>query len=293
VSAYNVTVKRVLLSAALWLVLGLPSWPARALPTSAEKQVCADSAEAAQTLRARQALVEARQALQRCARDSCPDIVRRDCREWLAQVESELPSVVFVVRDAHGVSLTDAQIRVDDLDTRAAVPGHPLALDPGAHRVRVSRAGHAALDTRFVVYPGERQRRIDLVLRDAVRSPPRAAPARVPESARHAEPGRPLSPWVIGLGGVGIAGLSGFAYLALSGRSDVEDLRNTCAPYCAQSDIDAARRKLLLGDVALAVGLGALGAATVVYFMTPRSPAAGAFVAAASGGAVSGVAGRF
>src|SRR5262249_11708976 len=69
----------------------------------------------------------------------------------------------------------------------------------------------------------------------------------------------PISAYV--LGGVGVLSLGSFAYFGISGSSDASNLRNTCAPNCADSAVSDVRRKLLIADVSLGVGVVSLAVA--------------------------------
>lgn len=85
------------------------------------------------------------------------------------------------------------------------------------------------------------------------------------------------------LAGIGVIGLGAFAYFAAVGSSDVDRLRETCAPRCTESAVDRARTKIIVANVSLAVGALALGSAAVVFFVTPSDRGASA---PASGGLV-------
>ena len=73
--------------------------------------------------------------------------------------------------------------------------------------------------------------------------------------------------------------MGGFAFFGLTGQGDKDQLRDTCAPLraCSQDDVDAARTKLVIADVALGVGVVALAVATYMFiqratFTVPAPP---------------------
>jgi hypothetical protein len=76
------------------------------------------------------------------------------------------------------------------------------------------------------------------------------------------------------LAAVGVTALGGGAYFALRGKAEVDDLRGSCAPRCAGADVDAAKTKLVIGDVAFGVSLVALGAAAYLFLTRPKGPSA-------------------
>src|SRR5262249_8969273 len=83
--------------------------------------------------------------------------------------------------------------------------------------------------------------------------------------------GRPVPVAPLVVGGVAVVALGVGAFFAVSGISDRSGLQGSCAPHCAQSDIDSVHTKFLVADVALGVGAAAAVAAVVLYF-TSRSP---------------------
>jgi len=73
---------------------------------------------------------------------------------------------------------------------------------------------------------------------------------------RHKSGPGPL-PWV--LGAAGVAGIGAFGVLTLWGRNDNAQL-NVCRPDCSPASLDRVRKLYLAGDVALGVGVAAIGA---------------------------------
>ena len=72
------------------------------------------------------------------------------------------------------------------------------------------------------------------------------------------------------VGGIGVLALGSFAIFGLGGKSDVNNLENTCKPHCAESDVDKARTKLIIADISLGVGIVALGVATYLILTRPK-----------------------
>ena len=50
------------------------------------------------------------------------------------------------------------------------------------------------------------------------------------------------------MGGVGVVGVAGFAYFGLEAQSDLSHLRQTCAPFCASSDLSTVKHEALIAD---------------------------------------------
>jgi hypothetical protein len=107
-----------------------------------------------------------------------------------------------------------------------------------------------------------------------------------------------VSPLAIALAGVGVLGAAGFAYFGITAKSDLDNLRQTCAPNCAKSDLDAVKQKAAIADISLGVGVVALGAAAWVFFANggtspAPTPAAVLDVRPTPGGAVASFGRRF
>jgi hypothetical protein len=292
--------RRLAVASVAVLGVALPA-AARGAPPNTTKQACVAASTDGQALRDAGKLREAREKLVACARDECPAIVRKYCSEWLADVEKRLPSVVFRVQAAEGSSgadVTDATVTVD-AGTPHPVDGSATPVDPGEHVVRFEHPGDPPVEMHVVVSEGEKSRIV------TGRFAPKAAPP--PEETRP-EPERPepvkagISPLAIALAGVAVVGGAGFAYFGITAKNDLDHLRQTCAPYCRSSDLDAVRQKALFADLSLGVGVVALGAATWVFLASshrdaepPAATERGASldVQPIRGGAFAGVSGRF
>src|SRR5580698_10702647 len=97
--------------AAIMLCVSLAAFPARAADPT--KQECVEANDAAQDLRQSGKLRQAREKLAICASASCPSVVRDDCMQRLAELDSAMPQVVFSARDASGNDLVDVKVTID------------------------------------------------------------------------------------------------------------------------------------------------------------------------------------
>jgi hypothetical protein len=246
----------------LALALAAASRPAAA---DDDTHACIVASDEAQRLRDESKLTAARDHFLRCARDACPDPIRKDCSEWLDDVERRLPRVVFEARDAAGTDLVHVRAFVDGVVVAEALDGRAVAIDPGVHRFRFEVGESAPVEEVVVVREGEKEKHVRAVFYPA----PAPAKARAP-AASEAGPGTGPPVLALTLAGVGVAALGGFAYFGLTGQSDKNDLEDGCAPTrtCDLDDVARARDRLIVADVLLGVGIVALGAATVVFFAT-------------------------
>jgi hypothetical protein len=274
-----------------------------AAPTVAranEVTTCVKASEQAQSFRDDGKYKKAREQLLVCSRDVCPGLVKKDCVGWLQELDASMPSVVITARDPNGKDLVDVKVTVDGQPFTDKLDGKPLTIDPGKHAFHYQAAGAPPVDEDVVMHAGEKNRPLSVKLGNPPPPPPRPElPETTPPqgdngAGRH---GPPVAAFIIG--GVGVLALGSFAFFGLTGKSDVSDLRNGCAPRCDQSEVDKARTKLILADISLGVGVVALGVATYMI-LANRSAATvttGALtnvdVAAVPGGGVAHVGGRF
>jgi hypothetical protein len=231
---------------------------------------CEPAYEGVQLLRQRGKLLAARDQAAVCARDVCPEVARRDCARWSEELAREVPTVVVVARDGSDRDVPFTRILVDGAARAEAGSGRAFDLDPGAHTFRVERAGAPAVEQSFTVYQGERDRLLRVLVPDA-------GPASSPSPRRTLEPPPPprsdpeqrssaLPPYLVG--GLSIAVLATSAYLGLTGRQELSNLRATCAPACTDDQVSPVRTRLVFSDVALGVGL--VGAAVAVTLFALR-----------------------
>ncbi|WP_437821176.1 hypothetical protein [Sorangium sp. So ce1078] len=294
---------RLALALAVSAALALTGARARAEP---HKRACAAAYERAQGLRRDGKLLAARQALIACSQPTCPAAAVADCGPWLAEVEQSLPTVVIAARDARGRERLDVRVLVDGRLLAAALDGKALPVDPGPRTFRYEPASGPAVEERVLIREGEKNRALTVILgapaAGAPASPPPpaaqplaspaaqplAAPAAQPLAAPAAQPlAAPASPaaepvvprLVWASGAVGAAGLAVFTVAGALSLSAEADLRATCAPRCAASDVRAIRVQHAVADIGLGVGVVALGAAAWLYVTRPaaaRPPKAGA-----------------
>jgi hypothetical protein len=269
-----------------------------------EKQVCALASEDAQQLRTEGRPREARERLLVCVRDVCPQIVRKDCTLWLAEVTAALPSVVVGARDGQGQDVVNVKVTLDGKPFTDRVDGKAIAVNPGVHTFHFEMEGAPPVDEKVVVREGEKNR--ELVVTFKTPAPPVVTapvpvkpmgPEPVPAESRSHSQGPPVLTYVFT--GVAAVAAGGYAYFGIKGKNDVYDLRGTCAPGCSQSQKDNASTELLIANISVGVGVAALATAAILWIAQPGAPAAKASGAALvdvtvlPGGGIASLAGRF
>jgi hypothetical protein len=245
------------LAGAAWCCIGALA-QAEPAPDDATKQRerCLDQHEQAQAIRQSGKLLAARAALRECAAPACPALVSRDCLAWLAEVEQQLPSVIFRgVKD--GVDLETLRIREGDLVLSESITGRPLEIDPGAHHFTAELPGFPAQQATYVLHAGEKSRivRFEFVTPSSAPAPSTAPPAAAPKPAPPAPRERSIPTVTYALGGVALLAASTGAVLggiALSRRDDVEA---RCAPLCRDGDVEGVKNLALAADISFALAI--------------------------------------
>jgi len=237
----------------------LPVSAARAqAPSDASKTRCAASYEAAQVLRREERLSAARAELLVCE-ETCPEKLAEDCAKWRDEIAHLMPTARFFVRDAEGRPLGTVRVSIDGHAVDGAADASSISVEPGPHLFRFERQGYFPAEVRADFHVGERDHVVHVAL--APVAPAHSAPA--PASPRSAG-GSSRTPSYV-LGGIGLAALATAGGLAIKGYADRESLRDSCAPYCEQSDIDSVRTLWWVAGGVAAAGVAAIGVAIVLW----------------------------
>lgn len=238
---------------------------------------CIDASEAGQVARDKGQFRAAKAHFQTCAREGCPGEIRRDCAAWLDALERRLPSIVVRVLDADGAEVLDASVSIDGAEV--ARRGIAVELDPGDKLVRVTAPGRPPVEQTVRVIEGERSRVVEVRLAGGVpRSGATPAPPAAPPPPARA--GVPVATYA--LGSVALLAAGGYVYFGLHAKSEVDDMRATCAPGCDAARVDAARRDRNVATALFVLSAASLGGALAFALghggsaAAPRSLAVGA-----------------
>lgn len=233
----------------------------------------------AQKLRKADKLIAARKELIECGAEACPAGLRKDCIEWLSEVEAVLPTVVVVARSADGRDLVEVSVSMDGELLTGRLDGRVQEVDPGPHLFQFDFEGAPSIRRQVIIRQGDKARKISVTFPIGEDAPP--APAvggdRGPSSssdARRDDAGaertqRPTPAMVYVLGSVGVVALGGFGALALSFDGKLSEL-DDCKPNCDQAEVDSAESTRRLAFVALGVGVVSLAVAGAIYIARPE-----------------------
>jgi len=248
--AFSVSVRALPVAALL-----MSSAPARADDVV---ETCTKAAQQGQQLRDQGKLRAARASFGACVQPQCPGPVRKDCSEWFAEVDRRVPTVILRAVRADG---TDAAPTSAVLDGESvALDGRRVPVDPGRHVFEVEIPS-GKRSTVFQAVESEQSRFVTLAIDDL-------EPSRGRSRTR-------VAYGLYGLGGLALitAGVTGYI-----GMRDWVDLQSECRPRCAAADINAAKTKFLVADVALGVSLLSAAAATVLLLTEPKAAASAAWI---------------
>lgn len=238
------------------------------------KKDCSQAYEQAQVLRQDSKLRQAREKLLICAAAACPARMRDECTTWSGELQKEIPTVIVSFRTPQGSDVSGARLLVDGEVAAESLQGTEVAIDPGKHVLRVEASDKPAKEREVVLALGERGRKIDFVTEPPTPAPKAPPPATAPKKpSDQTSTALPVSFWV--LGGVGVLGLGVGTYVGLGALGKRSDL-DACKPACDRDDVDRVERDYIISEVAIGVGLVALGAATFIAVGSRKeSPAVG------------------
>ncbi|HEX4334615.1 MAG TPA: hypothetical protein VH062_01805 [Polyangiaceae bacterium] len=287
--------------------LSLLAGTREAAAEDSKKAQCASAYEKSQELRAAGSLKAAHDMLVVCAQDFCPAFVQSDCAQWLTEVSRDLPTIVVVAKDKAGEDTTAVAVSMDGNELLKQLDGKAVSVDPGPHAFKFELEGADPIEQQVVVRQGQKDRVVAVSFAPATTETPGTSPYATAAKGEGADTGvktgpGPLRPYAYIAGGVGAAGIIGFAVLGGIGKGEENDLvSKNCKPNCSRSDTDAIKTKYIAADVLLGVGIAGLGAGVALFFLSqpksePAPEAAGKLhfdVGAAPGSAYATLAGKF
>jgi hypothetical protein len=191
--------------------------------------------------------------------------------------------------------LSKLQVRRDSVVIGSAAWGMSVPVDPGDHVVEVTAQDKETWSTHVMV--GTSADKKEVVVAPLVDSPKAVAVGPAPEEptpepaapepatpappppADHVQAPSPQRTIALVVGGAGIVSLAVGSYFgieAISKRSDAKRLcpMSTCGDMTGVSDNNDAKSAALVADVAIGVGLVAIGAGAFMFLTAPKGAAA-------------------
>ena len=267
-----------------------------------EKQRCVTASEEGQELRDNGNYRRAREAFSTCARETCPQLVRRDCANWQAELEDAWPSVIVSAKDGKGDDLVDVRVLLDGELLASKLDGKPTRVNPGEHVLRCEADGYPTTESRVVIRAGEKNRVIEVQLGPTATEAAKGQDDRSTHAPSEPSGGQETKRTsAIAFGAIALAAFGSEAYFGLTGLSDRSTLMSQpCAQHatCSQSDVDSIRTKFTVADISLGVGLASAALAVYLYLTSSRSDSGDTHTARfdvtpVAGGAAASFGGRF
>lgn len=232
------------------------------------KEACVDAHSRGQDAREQGKLSLARKLFFTCAQAGCPAAVQADCAQFVDDLNSLQPTIVFIARDGDGNDLPATSVYVDGILVVAQLDGKPQDIDPGKHSVRFVHGGRDEILT-VVIGSGEKGRTLQArfgspkVARPAVAqptTPTRPSPAKR-SATRTTHPGGSLALAVTG----GIVTAGGIA-LAMYGISKVPESCSLATNECSATPGDPVFDQAQDGAHTMNIGIvvSGVGAAVLV-----------------------------
>jgi hypothetical protein len=273
---------------ALRVLLVLPMSVAASAAHAADptKQECVEANDAAQDLRQAGKLRQAREKLTLCATASCPGVVRDDCTQRLAEVDSAVPHVVIAAKDAAGNDLVDVRVTVDGAPLTEKLDGASLKVDPGPRVFVFTWAGHLPVTKRLVLAEHDQARREVVVFGSA--EAPRMERA-IPAPASSGGSGIDRKTIGFAVGGAGVVGVVVGSIFGLVSKGTYDqasqgcrDGSGPCSTGDAQHSADA-HTQATISTVGFVAGGVLLAGGAALYFTAPTGtvtvgPTAGGLV---------------
>jgi len=280
---------------------------------ASEKAACISASDEGQQLRDDGKYTRAREAFERCARESCPVLLRVDCVHWLLDLDQSSASVVINAKDDKGNDLVDVTVTVDGQVLASKLDGKPLPVDPGAHLFRYEAAGFPPMEEHAVIHAAEKNRALNVRFGAAIAprpssdvgtrrsdeaqvapdvvvvAPPITAAAVVPANKPR------VAAWVFA--GVAVAAFTSEAYFGITGLSqrstDIGPGGCAAQKNCAPSEKADIQTKFAIADVSLGVGLVSAGLAGYFFLRPADKTDIAVDILPRSGGCEASVSGRF
>jgi hypothetical protein len=261
----------------LLVVLLIPGALVTTAGLADDKGACLDAVSKGQRFKDHHKLVEAREQFRVCAAAVCPAVVQSDCATWLAEVDTDLPTVVVTAKNGVGADLVDVKVSVDGVPLVSKLDGQAVPINAGPHTFHFSGVDGSSLDKQVVVMEGEKNQAVAVALVPAAPSMtlmsagefrewlPAASPPHPPPASASAGSARAWKTvgWV--LGGAGVVGLGvGTAFgISALGDKNAHCTNNVCDP----GTTGGIKSGALASDVGWIAGgvLLASGAALVLF----------------------------
>jgi len=257
-------------------------------PTTAD---CLAASDASLKLGNEHKLRAERSQLLVCAASNCPADIKKECLGRVDEVNAQIPTIVFSVKDAQGADLSAVKVTMDGEVLAERLQGTAVSIDPGEHLFTFETAGQSPLTKKLVIVEGQKDRRETVTFgADQGGAMPTTAPS--PSTPPPDDSGGGMGTQkILALvaGGIGIVGLgvgTAFGVIALSKKSDAQNAcpGSTCATADGTSKWSDAASTGNISTIALIVGGVGIAGGAVLWFTAPSASSSSTQVGIGLGG---------
>lgn len=220
-------------------------------------------------------LVEARESYLKMINEQLPDNASRafqqaqeSAREELAELTARVPKLKITLVGPEGGAVKDPEVKIDDQAISSSLVGLSVPVNPGARIVKASAPGFDEAQAEVTLAEGATEE-VTLTLSPSSAAQASSAGATGSDDSVSADSppagrGRRTIGWVTM--GSGVALLGGGAVLGVLSQGQLKDARaddalcsdNTCTES-GWTEVDQAKTKALVADIAMGVGIAAVG----------------------------------
>jgi hypothetical protein len=195
----------------------------------------------------------------------------KDCVKWLEEVESRIPSVVFVAKDASGAEMSDATVSVGTTTLTRELDGKAIETNPGVQTFVFTFPSGQRIAQKAIVKEGEKAQRVTVTLAASAVSPTRSAasPSPSPSRASSAMFDFDTRPAAFAVGGAGVLGLAVggiFGLKAIGAKSDA----NCTNDFCDPQHLADARSAATVSTIGFIAGAALIAGGAALFFLGPK-----------------------
>jgi hypothetical protein len=252
-------------------------------PTTAD---CLAASDASLKMGNQHKLRSERSQLLVCAAASCPGDIRKECAHRVDEVNAQIPTIIFQVKDASGADISGVKVTMDGEVLAERLQGTALSIDPGEHLFTFEATSQPLVTKKFVIQQAQKDRRelVTLGTPPVAPPPPSAATPTAPPPTTRTAPTETGESHGIGTqkalalvaGGVGVIGLgigTAFGLMAISQKSDAQSAcpNSPCATQDGANKWSTAGSTGNISTVAFIVGGVAVAGAAALWLTAPSA----------------------
>jgi hypothetical protein len=215
-----------------------------------------------------------------CAASTCPSDIRKDCASRVEEVNKQIPTIIFAVKDASGADVSAVRVTMDTELLTERLEGTAISIDPGEHTFTFEIPGQSAVTRKLLIQEAQKERR-EVIVFGAPIGTSGPTPAQkftgdqTPQGADQSPGLGTQKILALVAGGIGVVGLgvgTAFGVMAMSKKNDAQ---SACPGQCSTADgvskwSDAGSAGNISTIAFIVGGVGVAGAA-VLWFTAPST----------------------